>query len=199
MPRVLRASRHDVIDLGSSPLFTGGEADLCALPADPDKLAKVFRKKDDERPARVGALVKRPISQPSDPSLGGVAAPEELLLDPASGDFVGYVMGRVRDARPILGVWNALSADYRPYPVRLELARRIAAIAAEVAKHPLDVIQTDINSQNTLVDRQHRCWFIDLDSAQVTAPDGRVRRSGAHMSEFLPPRLQGGQDLKKVD
>jgi hypothetical protein len=199
MPRVLRAAHHDIIDLGPKPVFGGGEADLYVLPTRSDKLAKVFRKpKENGRPARVSALVNRPLRQPLNSSLGGIAAPEEVLLDPTSGEVVGYVMNRIEDAKPSLGIWNVQSSDYQPFSVRIEIGWRFSAILADLTAHRLNVILTDLNPQNVLIDGKERVWLIDLDSAQVTTPDGRTHRSPTHMREFLPPRLQG-EDLKQVD
>ena len=199
MQHVLRAAHHDVIDLRDPPLFGGGEAVIFALPATTGELAKVFRKPNtDGRPARVTAMVKRPMSW-TDPTLGGIVGPKELLLDPTTGQFVGHVLDRVQDGpRRLLGTFSPLSDDYEPYPVRLEIAQRIAAVVAELAKHPLEVILTDINACNFLVDRTHRVWIIDLDSAQITTDDGHVHCTSVCSPDFLPPRLQGRQNLKTI-
>ena len=198
MVQVLRQRHHDIVDLGSLPLYSGGEADLFALPGDPTRLAKIFRNLSDaERTRRVEAMLKYPFSL-SPSKFGGIAWPEDILRNPTTGEFVGYVMPRIYQGKPIRGVWSPGTSAFRPYQLRFTIGWAIAWLLAEMEKANLEIILTDINPENVLVDSQNKAWLIDLDSAQLKLPAGNVLRSPVGTFEFLPPRLQG-KNLREVD
>jgi serine/threonine protein kinase len=198
MVQVLRQRHHDIVDLGSLPLYSGGEADLFALPGDPTRLAKVFRNLSDaERARRVEAMLKYPFSLPPS-NFGGIAWPEDILRNPTTGEFVGYVMPRIYAGKPIRGVWSPGTAAFRPYQLRFTIGWAIAWLLAELEKAPLEIILTDINPENVLVDSQNKAWLIDLDSAQLKPPARNVLRSPVGTVEFLSPGLQR-KNLRTVD
>ena len=187
---VVRQKTHQLTDLGTSPLFTGGEAKIYAFPNDTSILAKIYDKpQEGDRLKRVSTLIDRPFPKlPAE--IGGLVTPEEWLTDSATG-FVGYAMQRVRDAKPILGTWNPKSADYRPFSARCRIAKRLARLFIELEAHPNDVNYCDLNPQNVLIDPNDAVWLIDMDSCQMRALSGQVLVTPMHTVDFLSPRLQG--------
>lgn len=188
---VVRLKSHETIDLGTSPLFTGGEGKIFAFPNDPTMLAKIFDEpQEGDRLKKVSTLIERPFS-PIPPDVGGLAFPEDWLVDSATAEFLGYAMQRVRDAKPILGIWSPQSVDYRPFSVRYRIAANIARLFIEIESHQSNIIFADINSQNLLVDANDAVWLIDLDSCQMTGLNGKLLTSRIHTVDFLSPGLQG--------
>jgi serine/threonine protein kinase len=188
---VVRQKSHQLIDLGTSPLFTGGEAKIYAFPNDASIVAKIYDKpQEGDRLKRVSTLIDRPFPKlPSE--TGGLVTPEEWLTDCATGAFVGFAMRRVLDAHPILGTWNPKSADYRPFSARCRIAKRLARLFIELEAHPNDVNYCDLNPQNVLIDANDAVWLIDMDSCQMRGLSGQVLVTPMRTIDFLSPRLQG--------
>lgn len=191
--RVELADQLRTIDLGP-PLARGGEAAVYAVPGDPHALAKVYTDgRPETRADKVRWMIGRgPWDPPGPTGNRRFAWPQQLVRDPATKAFLGFVMPRVPDAAPLFEVANpVVRPDHaEPYEFRLGVARSLAAVVTAAHKHGLVV--GDLNESNLLVDSAGRVTLIDADSVQVRA--GRVvHRCLVGKGEYTPPELHGAK------
>jgi formylglycine-generating enzyme required for sulfatase activity len=182
-----------VFALGQA-LAQGGEASIHVIAHRPDLVAKVYRQPTPDHAAKLAAMIARP---PRDPLAGrghvSIAWPVDRLL--AAGDrpgFLGYVMPRVNQARPILEFYNPkarlqLCPGFH-YGYLLRTARNLAA--AVQAVHECGYVIGDVNESNILVNNQALVTLVDTDSFQVV-DRGRVYRCPVGKPEYSAPELQG--------
>jgi DNA-binding helix-hairpin-helix protein with protein kinase domain len=197
--RVKLADQLTTIDLGPDLFDEGGEAAIYALPGDKFRLAKVYPDGQAElRRAKVLAAIHcAPWDPPTSDGYRRWAWPEEALLDPASGRFVGFVMPRVIDAVPFFEIANpsVRPAHAAAYKYRLQVARSLAEVVS--ATHDLGHVVGDLNESNQLVNRRGEVTHIDVDSFQINT-GGSVHRCLVGKPEYTPPELQGAR-LPDVD
>ncbi len=202
-------SRGKRIHLGETA-GQGGEATVYQMLGQPDELAKIYtRAPRPEYRAKLTWMVSHPPENPTQ-SLkhDSLAWPTDLLYDSprlASRRFVGYTMPHIREATPILHVFNPrLRAETLPKFDRRYLHRVARNLAAALgALHRFGYVVGDLNESNVLVTSTALVTLIDTDSFQVE--EERNGRKVVHFCpvgkpDYTPPELQGqalGQEYRK--
>ncbi len=198
---VVDSSRRTVT-LGQE-LSRGGEGIIYAIPAQPDRVAKLYTKPAEHPVAKLAWMQANP---PQDPSVSSghssIAWPMDLLYSLA-GTFIGFSMPYVRNTAPMLSVFNPRlrAATLPDFNWRyLHRAARNLALAIS-ALHARDYIVGDLNESNILVTPTALVTLIDTDSFQVrarAAVRGPARASAPVVyycpvgrPEYTPPELQG--------
>src|SRR5580700_5064327 len=106
--RLEKSSRTFVIN--GQPLARGGEAAIYEVPDQPGLVAKVYYQPTAEHADKVAAMIAAP---PTDPMAGrghvSIAWPVDRLLEVATPRFLGFVMPRVDQVRPVLEFYNPAS------------------------------------------------------------------------------------------
>lgn len=194
---VARPNRNTLETFGP-PFASGGEAKLFVVGK--THAAKIYDQRSDEvRRERCEAWFENPpFDVPTPDGRVKFAVPEEPLTDPASGEFVGYLMWLVRDPVKLVLLIDPGSDKFQTLAVRTTIAWRLALILAELEKHSLNPIFADLNDENVLVGPKGHPTLIDNDSHQVTNGSGVILRSPMMKPEYLPPELQG-LNLRTVD
>jgi hypothetical protein len=184
-----------ILELESKFLFKGGEAAIYALPGQDALVAKVYHKPIAERAAKLAAMIATP---PVDPMAAhghhSIAWPLDRLLAADDRRFVGFVMPRVLNARPIFEFYNPRArlkqCPLFHYGYLVRTARNLAA--AVRALHDKGYVIGDVNESNLLVTNTALVTLVDTDSFQV--PDnGRVHRCLVGKPEYTPPELQNSR------
>jgi DNA-binding helix-hairpin-helix protein with protein kinase domain len=184
-----------VVELESTFLFKGGEAAIYALPGRDALVAKVYHKPIAERAAKLAAMIAAP---PVDPMAAhghaSIAWPLDRLLAADDRRFVGFVMPRVHNARPIFEFYNPRArlkqCPLFHYGYLVRTARNLAA--AVRALHDKGYVIGDVNESNLLVTNTALVTLVDTDSFQV--PDnGGVHRCLVGKPEYTPPELQNSR------
>lgn len=185
-----------IIILEGPPLARGGEAVVYEVPDRPTLLAKVHHKPTLERGDKLKAMIAAP---PTDPMAGqghaSIAWPvERLLLVGDDPRCVGYVMPRVRNARPLFEFYNPkVRLQVCPlfhYGYLVRTARNLCA--AVFAIHERGYVIGDLNESNILVTNQALVTLVDTDSFQVTN-QGKVYRCPVGKPDYTPPELYGAR------
>ncbi len=182
----------------------GGEGKIVGVQGSPDLVAKIYHpaKRTPERAAKLRAMLASP---PADPTASqghaSIAWPLDILLDPATGDTVGFLMRRSPFKDTVFTFYNPgqRRAKYPDFTYRYLVAVASNIATAVHALHEKGYVLGDVNQGNILVSNQSLVTLVDTDSFQV--PDrasGRVLRCTVYVPEFTPPELQG-QDLTKID
>jgi hypothetical protein len=184
-----------VLELESTFLFKGGEAAIYALPGRDALVAKVYHKPIAQRAEKLAAMIAAP---PVDPMAAhghaSIAWPLDRLLAADDRRFVGFVMPRVHNARPIFEFYNPRArlkqCPLFHYGYLVRTARNLAA--AVRALHERGYVIGDVNESNLLVTNTALVTLVDTDSFQV--PDnGRVHRCLVGKPEYTPPELQNSR------
>ncbi len=193
--RRLRAASGATLDLGPE-IARGGEAAIHELQGRPGELAKVYLTARPEMREKLEHMRARPPDDPArDFGHASIAWPRELLFD-GKGALAGYAMPRIRDALPILEVFNPrrrerlLPGFDRRYLLRT--ARNLAS--ALEALHEAGYVVGDLNERNILVTQRTLVTLIDTDSFQVQRQSGGqivVYPCPVGRAEYTPPELQG--------
>jgi len=175
----------------------GGEAEIWSVRQEPHLVAKLYHKPQPEHEAKVSAMLANPPLQPG--THPAVAWPLQQLYEKRR--FVGYLMPRINDSRPIFHFYNparrARMAESYPWRFFLHRAARNLAAAAEMV-HKRGYVIGDLNESNVLVNQSALVTLVDADSFQVENRQGIRYRSPVGKAEFTPPELQG-VDFKSVD
>lgn len=122
-----------------------------------------------------------------------VAWPTDALYQ--DGKFVGYVMPRITNAKPIYMINRGGSSARAIIPTynwknAATIAANLASLVAYL--HRNNVIIGDMNSNNILVNAVGRVSIIDADSFDITDKTaGKHYRCSVGTEEYLPPELQG--------
>jgi DNA-binding helix-hairpin-helix protein with protein kinase domain len=188
-------SRKAPITLGPL-LHRGGEGSIHPVDGQAWLLAKVYATPREGYEGKLLWMKRNPPAAAS--SAAGhapIAWPRDLLYD-GRGQFIGYVMPRVRNAVPLLEVFNPRRrAQTLPAFNWRYLHRAARNLAAAVkALHARDYVIGDLNEGNVLVTPAALVTLIDTDSFQVQehrqaqivfypCPVGKP--------EYTPPELQG--------
>ncbi|MGM3307924.1 protein kinase domain-containing protein [Anabaena sp. WFMT] len=155
-------------------------------------LAKIYHLPTPERLQKLAVMISYP---PTDPNSHlnhiSFAWPKSLLKD-ANGNYVGFLMPEVRNARQLIDIYNPqrcqklkLAINWRFLHVTaLNIASFIAAI------HDSGYVLGDIKPQNILVNNRALPSIIDTDSFQVKNPkNGKVYRCLVGSDGYTPPEL----------
>lgn len=195
-------NRMDIYDSHRKPIWLGlpvghgGEATVYRVRGQADHLAKIYE--GPALPEYGKKLVWMRDHPPEDPTLevghASLAWPVDLLYD-AQGKLAGYLMPYIRDAAPLLEVFNprrraiTLPEFDRRYLYR---AARNLAVSLQ-ALHERGYVVGDLNESNVLVTPSALVTLIDTDSFQVQEQKGRrviVYRCPVAKLEYTPPELQ---------
>jgi hypothetical protein len=202
---VLLEHRRVSVTLDSSPAHAkvGGEGTVHFVVVDGRRLAvKIFKEPGKfHRKERVAAWIARP---PRAPDLDGYQAwamPIEMVVDPVTGEFLGYAMRAVAVAGEAVGFLDFSLAGFWPFAQRAGFLLKLLAAYGELESHPYKPIFCDFSFDNTLVDERHLPIIIDVDSFQITASrNGKPTTlvSPARRPEYLAPELQGADFQTEV-
>ena len=191
------------LELGPS-LFEGGEGVICAVNAQPARLAKLY--KPEKRAGKETKLAWMAAYPPADLSSSGgqpaIAWPESLLYE-SSGRFVGYLMPYITHTKTLLHVLNPrLRAQTQPAFDQKYLHRTALNLAAALhTLHERDYVIGDLNETNVLVAPTALVTVIDADSFQVKEKHGgqiTFYPCPVGRPEYTPPELQGRNFLNEV-
>ena len=211
---IVESSSGDRFTLGEA-FNRGGEAQIWSLRNETHWVAKLYHQPTPHQEAKVATMIAAPPKQ-----LTGhptVAWPLQMLYQQRR--FVGYLMPRVVEGRPLFHYYNGLRRAQLPerYPWPYFLHRTAQNLAAAV-----DLVHThyhiigDLNESNVLVNPEALVTLVDTDSFQVRAANqvalpqltmgqrkpmqttALLYRSTVGKAEFTPPELQG-VDFKSVD
>ena len=198
----LQSTNGEVFTLDQS-FNRGGEAEIWSIRREPHLVAKLYHQPTAEHEAKVAAMVAGPPQQNG--THPAVAWPLQLLYQ--QRHFVGFLMPRIHDSRPIFHFYNPLrrarlSESYAWRHFLHRAARNLATAVALV--HKRGHVVGDLNESNVLVDRNALVTLVDSDSFQIMGPQSNGR-AGSHIfrspvgkAEFTPPELQG-VDFKSVN
>jgi hypothetical protein len=177
-------------------LARGGEAAVHPLAGRSETLAKIYLKSRAEMREKLDYMCQHP---PDDParSLGhaSIAWPEELLFDGA-GHFAGYTMPHIRQALPLLEIFNPRRRAKRLPGFDARYLHRTARnlSSALAALHAVGYVVGDLSERNALVTPRTLVTLIDTDSFQVQRQrEGQivVYPCPVGRSEYTPQELQG--------
>ena len=165
-------------------------------------LAKIFKEPAAEhRREKVEALIASPPHDPPRAPDGHrrFAWPQGMLCDVKTGEFIGYTMAQISNGKPLDQFFDPGSSEYREKPFRVRLAIAVAELIADIHRHHLMLVVGDINPSNFLADARGRVALIDLDSVQMTTPDGRNYPCPVGSTYYTPAELLGlGKKLGQV-
>jgi DNA-binding helix-hairpin-helix protein with protein kinase domain len=117
--------------------------------------------------------------------------PEGLLKESSTGKFVGYVMPKLQNMKPLFDLKSPASrkqANVKEDPKFLvTVARNVASVVRHA--HSCSLVLGDISDMNIWVDRMGRVTFIDTDSFQFFEKEQFFCRVGS--PEYLAPELIG--------
>jgi DNA-binding helix-hairpin-helix protein with protein kinase domain len=170
-------------------LGQGGEGAVYSVPMWPRSVAKIYaRRPDDHTSRKLGAMVQLGTEE-----LASFAAwPQDLLLDPRTGDTVGFLMPRVDGHREIHALYGPTDRKAAfpdaSWSFLVRAARNLAAAFDTVHRH--GHVIGDVNQGNVVVSRKATVRLIDCDSFQVTHL-GHTYPCRVGVPLFTPPELQG--------
>jgi DNA-binding helix-hairpin-helix protein with protein kinase domain len=174
-------------------LGQGGEGAVYSLPMLPKAVAKIYARRPDGPTSRkLAAMVQLATEE-----LATCAAwPQNLLLDPRTGDAAGFLMPRIDGHREIHRLYGP-SDRKTAFPdaswaFLVRVARNVASAFDTVHRH--GHVIGDVNQGNVVVSRDATVRLIDCDSFQITHL-GRTYHCRVGVPLFTPPELQG----KKLD
>ncbi|MBC8229713.1 SUMF1/EgtB/PvdO family nonheme iron enzyme [bacterium] len=193
--RLQRENTKSIITLGSI-IATGGEAKIYEIVGDNTSVAKLYHQPTNVHERKLAVMIANP---PDDPMAArghvSIAWPLELLRSTnRQHQFVGFLMPRVSQQRPIIDFYNPKSRrQQRPLFNWLYLHRTARNLAAAVgAIHNKGYVIGDVNESNILVADTALVTLVDTDSFQVCDPQkGNNYRCPVGKPEFTPPELQG--------
>jgi hypothetical protein len=190
----------------------GGEAQIWSVRQDAHLVAKIYHKPTADHQAKLEAMLATPlIRQGSHPT---VAWPLALLYQ--QSNFVGYLMPRAANCRPLFHYYNP--ARRQRLSPRQDWPRFLYYTAANLARavatvHKGGHVIGDLNESNVLVTDTALVTLVDTDSFQIqqggqssqrapswlgALPGQQIYRCGVGKAEYTPPELQG-VDFKTID
>ncbi len=177
-------------------LGRGGEGAVYSVPNWPNLVAKVYaRRPDDHTGRKLGAMVQLG----TDELMSFAAWPQNLLLDPRTGEVAGFFMPRVDGHREIHALYGPTDRKTAfpdaSWAFLVRAARNLAAAFEAVHRH--GHVIGDVNQANVVVSRQATVRLIDCDSFQIRHL-GRTYPCRVGVALFTPPELHG-QRLDSVE
>ena len=196
MRNLLTMSTQRLIHLGDR-LGIGGEATVYCLRGEPDFVAKIYHQPPTSLHQRkLTVMIANPPRVPvGQGQAAAIAWPLDLILDTTGGGrFVGFLMSRVANARPLGDFSNPRARrTYTPafnYRYLLRTASNLATIIQSL--HETQYVVGDQNESNILVSPTALVTVIDSDSLQVPDRARRiVYRCPVGKPEFTAPEIQG--------
>jgi len=170
-------------------LGQGGEGAVYSLPMSPGVVAKIYARRPDGPTSRkLGAMVQLATEE-----LASCAAwPQNLLLDPRTGDAAGFLMPRIDGHREIHRLYGPTDRKAAfpdaSWAFLVRVARNLASAFDAVHRH--GHVIGDVNQGNVVVARTATVRLIDCDSFQITHL-GRTYPCRVGVPLFTPPELQG--------
>jgi DNA-binding helix-hairpin-helix protein with protein kinase domain len=155
----------------------------------PQAVAKVYARRPDDRTSRkLAAMVQLGTAE-----LASFAAwPQNLLLDPRTGNTVGFLMPRIDAHREIHALYGPTDRKTAfpdaSWSFLVRAARNVAAAFDAVHRH--GHVIGDVNQGNVVVSRKATVRLIDCDSFQITHL-GRTYPCRVGVPLFTPPELHG--------
>ena len=193
--------RKEVIETLPDEPAEGGEGWVYKT-TEAGTLAKIFKEPAAEhRREKVEALIASPPHDPPQAPDGHrrFAWPQEMLCDVKTGEFIGYTMAQIPNGKPLDEFFDPGASEYREKSFRVRLAIAVAELIADIHRHHLMLVVGDINPSNILADARGRVALIDLDSVQMTTPDGRNYPCPVGTPYYTPAELIGlGKKLGQV-
>ena len=193
--------RKEVIETLPDEPAEGGEGWVYKT-TEAGTLAKIFKEPAAEhRREKVEALIASPPHDPPQAPDGHrrFAWPQEMLCDVKTGEFIGYTMAQIPNGKPLDEFFDPGTSEYREKPFRVRLAIAVAELIADIHRHHLMLVVGDINPSNILADARGRVALIDLDSVQMTTPDGQNYPCPVGSPYYTPAELIGlGKKLGQV-
>ena len=193
--------RKEVIETLPDEPAEGGEGWVYKT-TEAGTLAKIFKEPAAEhRREKVEALIASPPHDPPQAPDGHrrFAWPQEMLCDVKTGEFIGYTMAQIPNGKPLDQFFDPGPSEYREKPFRVRLAIAVAELIADIHRHHLMLVVGDINPSNILADARGRVALIDLDSVQMTTPDGQSYPCPVGSPYYTPAELIGlGKKLGQV-
>jgi DNA-binding helix-hairpin-helix protein with protein kinase domain len=161
----------------------------------PSSVAKIYARTPDEQTGRkLGAMVQLVTKE----LMAFTAWPQNLLLDPGSGNVVGFLMPRLDGHREIHALYGPTDRKTAfpdaSWAFLVRAARNVAA--AFEAVHQAGHVIGDVNQGNVVVSRQATVRLIDCDSFQITHL-GSTYPCRVGVPLFTPPELRS-QRLESV-
>ena len=182
------------LTLAERPLGRGGEALIFAVEGDPYSVAKIYLRPTPERASKlVAMLVAPPVDPMAKAGHTSITWPTARLVN-GEGQFVGYLMPRIENARLIVEFYTPRTRlQHCPkfhYAYLLRTARNLATAVG--ALHERGYVIGDLNESNVLVTVQALVSLVDTDSFQVRE-GASVFRCRVGKPEYTPPELQGAR------
>jgi DNA-binding helix-hairpin-helix protein with protein kinase domain len=175
-------------------LGSGGEAIIYEVENEAGVVAKVYRKPTQARLAKLQAMLANP---PEDPmakhGLISIAWPVDILYQWGGANFVGFLMPRVSQMRPICDFYTPKIRKQKcplfHYQYLHHAAYNLATVVA--ALHAAGYVIGDVNESNFLIGSNALIAVVDTDSFQVPdTKNGKIYRCPVGKPEFTPPELQ---------
>jgi DNA-binding helix-hairpin-helix protein with protein kinase domain len=173
----------------------GGEATIYRMTGRSDQLAKIYSRNNPGQDQKLAWMLAHP---PDDPTRAqghaSIAWPLDLLYN-GQGQFVGYLMPYIKNAVPLLNVFNPrLRTQTLPNFDWRYLHRTARNLAAALgALHKRDYVAGDLNESNVMVTPSALVALIDTDSFQVQEQSGArlvIYPCPMGKPEYTPPELQ---------
>ncbi|BAY03882.1 hypothetical protein H6G54_23250 [Anabaena cylindrica FACHB-243] len=164
-------------------------------------LAKIYHLPTPERLQKLTVMISYP---PTDPNSHlnhiSFAWPKSLLKD-ANGNYVGFLMPEVKNARQLIDIYNPQRCQKLKLGINWHFlhvtALNIASFIAAI--HDSGYVLGDIKPQNILVNNRALPSVIDTDSFQVKNPkNGKVYRCLVGSDGYTPPELIGA-DIASIE
>ncbi|MBO4488103.1 MAG: hypothetical protein J5741_00405 [Bacteroidales bacterium] len=186
-------SYSSLLDQDGNPVFllekdmigSGGEAQVFKYRK--NYAAKIFRKFDEEREAKLKILLEKQLDK-------AFCLPKRLLYD-KEGHIVGYLMPFIKGNTLGESIFQPMEFKHLfPRWTRVELTQlALICLKAIDNLHQNGILIGDLNASNIIVKSPTDVSFIDVDSYQI---DKYMCKVGTR-SAFTSPRLQG-MDFQKV-
>ncbi|MCI0535012.1 MAG: hypothetical protein L0Z50_07275 [Verrucomicrobiales bacterium] len=173
----------------------GGEGAVFEVIGSPQLLAKIYKKPDLRRAAKLSAIIGLPNSQ-----FKSFAAWPLTTLHTSSGTTAtGFLMPRVNGGRQIheLDTPAHRRANYPHADWRFLIRAARNCAAAVTAIHDAGIVIGDVNQGGFLVSKDALVRVIDCDSFQIQTSNGTYLCEVA-VPEFLPPEIDGSSLSRTV-
>lgn len=182
-----------------TPFAKGGEGCVFDVLGQPALVAKIYHPKGrvKEREQKLLAMLK---NRPSVDTDAQVAWPCDILYDPVSGAFLGFVMPRIKNVMKIDNLYSFDNRDRHSWSWYVKVAKNLCAAVYSV--HKSGHVIGDLNPANICVDPSTALvTLVDTDSYSIKG-QGREFRCTVCRPEYVPSEvhrmLDYGTDLKSA-
>ena len=180
-------------------LYRGGEGAIVTLAGRADLFAKLYLpgQATAAREAKLRAMLADPPQDEMRQRFRHAAIAWPLAVLREGGRFVGFVMPRIDEARPLVNAYNTRAKDALGFDWSGQHQVAANLCAALNALHVKGYVVGDLNPRNILVTAQGLVTLVDTDSFQVRA-SGSIYRCPVGTPEYTPRELQG-QHFEQID